>query len=467
MLAHKVSVSDFIYDHKGIIDIQVNTNKQVLETNSHLCEIRNQIKSILSPYRDLSQVNSDTDINCTYVAPIILHTSSCHSLIEQVDISIINKHIFETNGSSVINKFIYMLYYYWVYDNIEQLHIKRRLTNNCITHLDHVYTHDWTQVCRQSEPFWIYNSNINNGHYDRRMVEFTLNAVIRQQRDIDVNHYPLVSCLMVTQYRLAYVKRAIKNWKQQTYPNRELVIVCYNDQETRDYVMSLTDENIRLHYVSTKIPTALGLMRHASVQQARGSILATWDDDDWNHPTRLELQISILRQYKVDIVCLARISVVWPTEKAYCCSDISKHGWENTAVWEKCKYMPYRALNRFEDTQMFNDMKHNGARTYVMDIECGECLYVYLIHGHNTWNNAHYKRIFRSGTSLHHMEFYDTSRMEIQAETMTRVTDTEYIGIEDYSSNTYWDWIRIVLVIILIICVIVGIWFGSKLLFKL
>lgn len=111
---------------------------------------------------------------------------------------------------------------------------------------------------------------------------------------------PQVSCLMVTLDRLALAKRSIQCFAEQTYPNRELVIVTDGEPRFRRALERFVAEQgiERVHFVYPgEERLTLGRLRNISVEAAAGEIICQWDDDDCNHPERLALQIEhMLRQ---------------------------------------------------------------------------------------------------------------------------------------------------------------------------
>lgn len=120
--------------------------------------------------------------------------------------------------------------------------------------------------------------------------------------------YPLISCLTVTKDRLVLLKEAIRCYCRQTYPNRELVIVTDGLPRFRraieDHLQQLGRTDIRLVCVDEPDQT-LGTLRNISLDSARGELVCQWDDDDLNHPERLERQFEHLRRTKASGCCFS------------------------------------------------------------------------------------------------------------------------------------------------------------------
>lgn len=102
--------------------------------------------------------------------------------------------------------------------------------------------------------------------------------------DTPMVFYPLISCIMPTSGRPAYVAQSIKMFMQQDYPCKELII-CFNDFS--DLPAIQYPSQVRLLQVTTKI---IGAKRNECCRHALGSIIAQWDDDDMYNTNRLSLQ---------------------------------------------------------------------------------------------------------------------------------------------------------------------------------
>jgi hypothetical protein len=104
---------------------------------------------------------------------------------------------------------------------------------------------------------------------------------------------PKISCLLVTRDRLSLVKRAIQSYADQTWPNRELLIVTDGTPRFRGAIEAFVSaekvENVRL-VVPERDDLPLGALRNISMRDARGQILCQYDDDDVSHPERLATQ---------------------------------------------------------------------------------------------------------------------------------------------------------------------------------
>jgi glycosyltransferase involved in cell wall biosynthesis len=101
----------------------------------------------------------------------------------------------------------------------------------------------------------------------------------------------LVTCLCLTRNRREWLPQAIGCFAAQTYPDKELLIVA-DGEDVRDLACN-APVGVRLIEVQTGMK--VGAKRNAGCEQATGSLIAHWDDDDHSAPSRLAHQVAMLR----------------------------------------------------------------------------------------------------------------------------------------------------------------------------
>lgn len=188
---------------------------------------------------------------------------------------------------------------------------------------------------------------------------------------------PLVSCLMVTQRsRLEMARRAIRCFSAQTYPNRELIVV--SDDDISELGVEFTREPRGL---------VLGDLRNRAVAHARGTIVCQWDDDDWYAPERIIRQLeALLASPNADACVLSRWTVLDLRAGRISQAALAREGgWEGSVLAHKHK-MPVYPSKRIGEDNVILDMKL--VRLNRPD------LYTYIVHGNNTWHEAHFDFMF-------------------------------------------------------------------------
>lgn len=96
-----------------------------------------------------------------------------------------------------------------------------------------------------------------------------------------------------TRRRARWIEQAIRLYRAQTWPSayRELCVV------SEDALESILPDDVRFIRLDRKY--SVGTKRNVACENATGSIIAHWDDDDWSSPERLEEQVAALDGYDV------------------------------------------------------------------------------------------------------------------------------------------------------------------------
>src|SRR5262249_14316305 len=113
-------------------------------------------------------------------------------------------------------------------------------------------------------------------------------------------HLPLVSCIMPTRDRPAWMQQAVAYFLRQDYPERELLIV---DDGSTDHANDVPHDP-RVRYVHLGRRLSIGAKRNRACELAKGAIIAHWDDDDWYAAERLSTQVAPLLSGAADITAL-------------------------------------------------------------------------------------------------------------------------------------------------------------------
>ena len=202
---------------------------------------------------------------------------------------------------------------------------------------------------------------------------------------------PLVSCIMPTRNRPDFVRQAVNLFKRQDYPECELIIVDDDGPNTTQLQRELAADP-RVTYLALPGSATIGRKRNHACAQARGAVIAQWDDDDWFDPRRLRVQVDPILSGHADITGLnmAHVYDVERNEWWSCSPDLHRrlflgdvHGGTlvfSRRVWADLAQYPDRSLA--EDAVFLRDALRRGARLRRID---GTGLFVYVRHGSNTW----------------------------------------------------------------------------------
>lgn len=116
---------------------------------------------------------------------------------------------------------------------------------------------------------------------------------------------PKVSVIMPAFNAEVFIGRTIESVINQTFSNWELIVIddCSTDK-TRDVVHSWTeqDSRIQLKALNKNLGGPAG-PRNVGVGMAHADFVAFLDADDIWHPSKLEIQMSVIEENKVNFVC--------------------------------------------------------------------------------------------------------------------------------------------------------------------
>lgn len=116
--------------------------------------------------------------------------------------------------------------------------------------------------------------------------------------------YPLVSAIMLAgQCPTEDILAAIRCFKAQTYPYKELIIV--NNAKTQFEASKLNIHAQKdVFIIDTPIGLSAGMARNYGISSANGQILAQFDADYYHSPKRLEAQIATLAENEAHVSVL-------------------------------------------------------------------------------------------------------------------------------------------------------------------
>lgn len=213
-----------------------------------------------------------------------------------------------------------------------------------------------------------------------------------------MNDKPLISCLCITYGRKKLLERAVQSFRDQTYPNKELVLLYESDDgETTEYARALKDSNLILVELPSSEGFNLGRLRNRSLRECRGEYFCQWDDDDWSHRDRLSFQMDVIKASGMP-ACLLFHWLMYDerTGKAYLSN---RRPWEGSLLCKKSILgggLGYEEVVRHEDTYLIRELFKRSLLFPVMMPK----LYIYVYHGDNLCTREHWENIFRAANEL-------------------------------------------------------------------
>jgi len=215
---------------------------------------------------------------------------------------------------------------------------------------------------------------------------------------------PKVSCLLITADRPHLCRRALRSYRQQTYPNTELIVLDNGEQRIEHLLEEeLPDDDVYYRHVDRSPDLWIGGLRNMALEEATNMaleeatgtfIIPQWDDDDWSHPRRIERQVDVLQQGYDACTLLGTLMHV-DSERYFNNPFIGilPDGVPPTIMHRRDATIRYPNIRRTSDTDYVNQWRE--AR-YTILPRTDSYLYLRYFHGDNLWEKEHFLRRIRN-----------------------------------------------------------------------
>lgn len=200
-----------------------------------------------------------------------------------------------------------------------------------------------------------------------------------------------VSCLIVTANRKKLLRRSLYSLKNQTHKNIEVVVVDNGEENVSELMDMFPQEQVNYTYIEPSPDNILGDLRNISLEKATGDYMICWDDDDWFHPKRIEIQLKTLNS-GFDACCLE--GNIFHIDSP----DLIDHpyigrlpdGSPSSIMHRRNDQIRYPSMRRGEDTVYLNQWI-DQARYKMLDLSYAY-LFVRVFHGTNVSGKKHFLR---------------------------------------------------------------------------
>lgn len=213
---------------------------------------------------------------------------------------------------------------------------------------------------------------------------------------------PMISCIMVTKNRSEQAKLAIQCFQNQTYTNKELIIV---DDDSGDrlaqHINELGDRTIHYWHLEPN-QQALSELQNFALTHTSGPYICQWDDDDLADPMRLELQMTALQILNADACFLQRLLLWWTNSKRLAVSR--GRVWDSSFLCLKAKLTTYPTMPQRSESVSALGQVLQDSRVALLDYPY---LYTYVIHGQNTFDKTHFDHYWKLAKDAYEGETYE------------------------------------------------------------
>ena len=201
---------------------------------------------------------------------------------------------------------------------------------------------------------------------------------------------PKISALLLTGrdlQRYALARVAVQCFLDQTWPNKELIIVNHGPLS-----LATGDPRIKEVKVVKNESFMLGDMRNASIDAATGEWCVQWDDDDWHHPTRMARQFEVAHRAPHALTTFdwqVRCNMI--DGSAF--YDKMDGGQHMSIMFSRSVPQRYLPLNVREDTAFKKEFTETVAiNNAVTNPSADPMQYLRFYHGRNIWDAYHVMR---------------------------------------------------------------------------
>lgn len=189
---------------------------------------------------------------------------------------------------------------------------------------------------------------------------------------------PPVTAVMITglcRERYAMARISIECFKSQSYPNKNLLIVNHGEES-----LATADSRIRELRIQKSRWQTVGDLRNLALEHATGDFIINWDDDDWHHPRRIEVQMQARAE---DTAVLLRTRIHHDLISGYSRYAEYPKGAEATILHPRRVPYRYPSLLRGSDSVFAQQFRVR------LRIENDPALHIRFFHGRNLWDAAH------------------------------------------------------------------------------
>ena len=199
---------------------------------------------------------------------------------------------------------------------------------------------------------------------------------------------------MITANRRNLAKRAILCFKNQSYANKTLLVIDDGDEDLTDILEAYIPGAYSYVKIEKKPGQNLGYLRNLGLSLAKTELIAQWDDDDWYHPNRLQLQVDEIKK-GCDACCLQATLMHLNSEFYLNHPYVGAlpDGVPGTIVHKNDPLARYPLQAKGEDTTFLDYWKQ---KNYTILPRAYAYLFIRCFHGSNTWEQEHFTRRFRN-----------------------------------------------------------------------
>jgi glycosyltransferase involved in cell wall biosynthesis len=188
-----------------------------------------------------------------------------------------------------------------------------------------------------------------------------------------VNQEKLVSVITPTK-KTKYMKNLFDNYQNQSYPNKELIIILNSNQLNIDEWLAYSEnyQNVRIYQLDDSV--SLGACLNYAIEKSNGDFIAKLDDDDYYGPEYLFDMLTHFMYTNAHVIvkhCVfiyfedsTELYVSWPNAFLYMDWGFGGTQVIKREVFQKVRYME---INVHEDLYFLNECQKVGFSLFSAD----------------------------------------------------------------------------------------------------
>lgn len=217
--------------------------------------------------------------------------------------------------------------------------------------------------------------------------------------------------------RLETLKLSYRCYLDQTYPNRELIILNEGPEEYQKQISDLVAgrDDVRKHFLKAKLGEyTLGGLRNVAVALATGDIWMQWDDDDFNAPERIATQYSFFARRPHLLACFLgdqlhyyydKKEVYWERWMEFQSGGIKKYGLIPGTIMACKKEFPFKypssgVFARAAEDSVLTTRLCDTKPSQVEVMSDFGYMQIYSFHGKNVWDVEHHLQISKNRSAF-------------------------------------------------------------------
>jgi len=218
---------------------------------------------------------------------------------------------------------------------------------------------------------------------------------------------PIIYCILLTgknDERYKFIPIAIKNFNNQTYPNKKLLIINHGNKKQ---ILKEIDNIEEIMFDKSNF--TLGCMRNFAIDMIPyNTIWTVWDDDDIRHEKYLEILYKNLIKNNADVLFYKnRIDYNINNKFGYRCK------FDNgmpCLLAKKTEVIQYLKKDSLEDIKLQTDFSFHNKKIFLLNND--PRLYIRIIHDFNTslFVDNSRKSIVNYSDNSHYHEFELTDK---------------------------------------------------------